>query len=94
MPSEISSPAGSDSISIRSIEKPDPPVPRALVDNAELITAKGNVITKDGTLVSTEQSDTSLSGNIFADPEVRDYYKQVYEDAKYECRHVFDADAT
>ncbi|KAF1816976.1 MFS general substrate transporter [Eremomyces bilateralis CBS 781.70] len=35
-----------------------------------------------------------ISANPFADPQVRDYYIGVYEKAKYECRHAFDADAT
>jgi hypothetical protein len=84
----------SDSASIRSIEKLDGTFPRALATNAEVITAKGNVISKDHTLVSTVDSDASLSTNVFADPEVRDYYIKLYEDCKYECRHAFDADAT
>lgn len=68
--------------------------PRALLDDAELVTARGNIVTKEGVVVSTDDSDQSLSTNIFQDPEVRDYYIGVYEKAKYECRHVFDADLT
>lgn len=83
-----------DSVSIQSFEKTDGNIPQALKHEADVVTSRGNVITKDGLIVSTADSDTSLSGNIFADPEIRDYYKQVYEDAKYECRHVFDADAS
>jgi hypothetical protein len=83
-----------DSVSIHSVEKPDGTIPRALAENADLVTAKGNVISKDHTLISTVDSDASLSTNVFADPEVRDYYIKLYEDAKYESRHVFDADAT
>jgi hypothetical protein len=83
-----------DSVSIISIEKPDGTIPRALTENADLVTARGNVISKDHTLISTVDSDASLSTNVFADPEVRDYYKKLYEDAKYESRHVFDPDAT
>jgi hypothetical protein len=67
-------------------------VPAALVDNADLVTEKGNVVTKDGVVVSTQETDASLSTNIFDDPEVKAYYIGVYEKAKYECRHVFDAD--
>ncbi|KAF2688130.1 MFS general substrate transporter [Lentithecium fluviatile CBS 122367] len=83
-----------ETASIHSIEKPDDTIPRAIAENAELITSKGNIITKDGTLISTVQSDSSLFTNVFADPEVRDYYKELYEDAQYECRHAFDAEAT
>jgi hypothetical protein len=90
----IPTPDQSDSASIRSIEKLDRTIPRALAENAEIITAKGNVISKDHTLVSTMDSDASLSTNVFADPEVRDYYMKLYEDCKYECRNAFDPDAT
>ena len=69
-------------------------VPKVILKDAELITAKGNIITKDGVVISTKDSDTSLSTNIFSDPEVKAYYIGVYEKAQYECRHVFDADLT
>lgn len=69
-------------------------VPRVILDSAELVTARGNIVTKDGVVVSTEDSDHSLSTNVFQDPEVRAYYVGVYEKAQYECRHVFDADLT
>ncbi|KAJ4363673.1 hypothetical protein N0V83_009969 [Neocucurbitaria cava] len=82
-----------DTLSIQSIEKSDKP-PAAVTRDAQLVTAKGNVITKDGIVFGNHgSSDSSLNDNIFADPEVRDYYKQVYEDAQYECRHIFDAEA-
>lgn len=68
--------------------------PRALIDEAELVTARGNVVTKDGVVISTDDSDHSLSTNVFQDPEVKAYFVRVYEKAKYECRHVFDADLT
>ena len=93
-PQRIPSPDRSNSISVQSFEKTDGVIPKALKQEAEVITASGNVITKDGLVISTEDGDKSLSGNIFADPEIRDYYVKVYEDAKYECRHVFDADAS
>lgn len=60
----------------------------------ELVTSLGNVITKEGAVFSNEDSSTSLSTNIFKDPEVREYYVDLYEKAQYECRHVFDAEAT
>jgi hypothetical protein len=82
----------SDRTSELSSDKPI--VPRALADDAEVITARGNVITKDGVVVSTQDSNASLSGNIFEDPEVTAYYVGVYEKAQYECRHVFDATLT
>ncbi|ORX93897.1 major facilitator superfamily domain-containing protein [Clohesyomyces aquaticus] len=42
---------------------------------------------RDHTLISTVDSDASLLTNVFADPEVRDYYVKLYEDSQYECRH-------
>jgi hypothetical protein len=84
--------SGSDSASARSVEKGK--IPAALVDDAQFITARGNAIGKDGQVTSTVESDTSLSGNVFADPEVREYYRNLYEESQYECRHVFDPDAT
>lgn len=94
MSSHLNKDDGSDFASRESSEKEiGGIVPRALLQDAELVTAEGNVITKDG-VVSIEQSDKSLSTNIFSDPEVKAYYIKVYEKAKYECRHVFDADLT
>jgi hypothetical protein len=84
----------SDRTSELSSEKTEAVVPQALAADAKVITARGNIITKDGVVVSTQESNASLSGNIFEDPEVKAYYIDVYEKAKYECRHVFDADLT
>lgn len=67
-------------------------VPAVVLRDAELVTTKGNVVTKDGVVISTRESDASLSTNIFRDPEVRAHYIAVYEKAQYECRHVFDGD--
>lgn len=69
-------------------------MPGNLLDGAQIVTKSGNVVTKDGVVVSTQQSDASLSTNVFADPEIRDFYVKMYEKARYECRHVFDADLT
>jgi hypothetical protein len=69
-------------------------IPGNLLDGAQIVTKSGNLVTKDGVVVSTQESDSSLSTNVFADPEIRDFYVKMYEKAKYECRHVFDADLT
>ena len=69
-------------------------IPKAALKDAELVTAQGNVITKDGVIISTQDSNQSLPTNIFQDPEVKSYYIDLYEKSKYECRHVFDADLT
>jgi hypothetical protein len=68
--------------------------PTTLLDEAELVTKRGNIVTKDGVVISVLESDKSLATNVFADPEVKAYYVGVYEKSQYECRHVFDADAT
>ena len=36
--------------------------------------------------------DQQFALNPFTDPAVAEHYRQVYEKAKYECRHVFDPD--
>ena len=86
----------SDAVSHGSIDKDGfaSKIPGAVLKDAELVTAKGNVISKDGVVISTNDSDASLSTNVFSDPGVKAYYVGVYEKAQYECRHVFDADLT
>lgn len=85
-------------------------IPGAILNDAELITAQGNVITKDGVVISAKNNDNATpTGNlfneltdlynggtehIFTDPEVKEFYVGVYEKSKYECRHVFDANLT
>lgn len=85
-----------DSISHNSSEKSRKRlasmVPGDVLADAELVTARGNVVTKDGIVISANESDSSISTNVFRDPEVKAYYIGVYEKAKYECRHVFDAE--
>jgi MFS transporter, ACS family, DAL5 transporter family protein len=69
---------------------------KEVLDNTEVITAAGNIITKDGLVLNTKAHYTNLNGSdhIFADPEVAAYYVKVYEKAHYECRHVFDPTLT
>ncbi|OBT88923.1 hypothetical protein VE02_01895 [Pseudogymnoascus sp. 03VT05] len=83
----------SDRTSVSSEGKPGV-IPGNLLDGAQIVTKSGNLVTKDGVVISTQETDASLSTNIFADPEIRDFYVKMYEKAKYECRHVFDADLT
>jgi len=76
-------------------EKPKGIAPEAVLKDAELVTEKGHIITKDGVLVSTDDSDDALvKSNPFLDPEVKAYYVDLYEKSQYECRHVFDAELT
>jgi hypothetical protein len=68
--------------------------PQTIKQDAELITEKGNVITKDGVVINTQDSDSGVVTNPFEDPEIKAYFIDVYEKSKYECRHVFDAELT
>lgn len=44
---------------------------------------------------SVATADEDFAGkNPFSDPEVAAYWKGVYDDATYECRHVFDPNLT
>jgi hypothetical protein len=67
-------------------------LPLEVIQDAQIITSRGNVVTKDGIVVSVDESDASLATNVFSDPEVAAHYRKVYEDANYECRHAFDPD--
>jgi hypothetical protein len=71
------------------------PIPAYLGQDAELITAQGHIITKDGVVVLAKDSEKDpFTRNIFSDPEIVAYYRAVYEKAKYECRHIFDPQFT
>jgi hypothetical protein len=85
-----------DSTSVQTIDKDAEKLPVNATAEAQFVTTNGNVISKDGVVYTNHVhgSDTSDSDNIFSDPEIRDFYKNLYEDAKYECRHLFDPDAT
>lgn len=45
-------------------------------------------------LVLDLESINSQENNIFKDPKVLEFYSNVYEDSKYECRHLLDPDLT
>ena len=62
-------------------EYPTEKLPLEIVQDARLITARGNVITRDGIVVSIEESDTSLATNVFSDSEVAAHYRKVYDEA-------------
>lgn len=84
----------SDRNSRDSTEKTTTKISKAVLLEADLVTAKGNVVTKDGLVVALQEPEVGVPVNPFSDPEVKEYYTGVYEKAKYECRHVFDADLT
>ncbi|AEY97432.1 FAER444Wp [Eremothecium gossypii FDAG1] len=43
---------------------------------------------------SDSEEQRTVGDNPFEDPNVAEYYRKVYEDAKYECRHAFDPKLT
>ena len=43
---------------------------------------------------SEDSDEEGLAKNPFLDPVAAAWWKQVYEDAQYECRHVFDPTLT
>jgi len=43
---------------------------------------------------ASELEFDALNKNPFLDPDVAEHWRQVYEDAEYECRHVFDPHLT
>lgn len=43
--------------------------------------------------IDTESiSERKAASNPFADPEVAEFYRALYESTEYECRHEFDPD--
>ncbi|KAF5092154.1 hypothetical protein D0Z00_004710, partial [Geotrichum galactomycetum] len=67
--------------------------------DAKLVTKSGNVIDAEGNVIVTSADSGSdieggLRDNIFLDPEVANYYREIYENAHYEGRHVFDPELT
>ncbi|KAI9744640.1 MAG: hypothetical protein M1818_002169 [Claussenomyces sp. TS43310] len=68
--------------------------PEITTKDVEIATARGNVITKEGTVVTAQETDENTSVNIFSDPEVEAHFTAIYEKARYECRHVFDSKLT
>jgi hypothetical protein len=96
-PEELKVDDNSSNDSKQHLPSPAPgQIPKALLDDAQIVTAQGNIIAKDGTLVTTNDQDSDFQDpkNPFLDPEVKAYYVAVYERSNYECRHVFDADLT
>lgn len=62
--------------------------------DARLVTKSGNAITADGEVVINHGSleNGGFGDNIFKDPEIAQYYRNIYEKSQYEGRHVFDPD--
>ncbi|CDO52933.1 similar to Saccharomyces cerevisiae YIL166C Putative protein with similarity to the allantoate permease (Dal5p) subfamily of the major facilitator superfamily [Geotrichum candidum] len=67
--------------------------------DVKLVTKSGNIITANSQVVRThafdnDQESDSIDDNIFLDPEIAEFYRNLYEDAQYEGRHVFDPNLT
>lgn len=64
----------------------------------DIVTKSGNIINEDGQVFinpvfsNDSQYYQVLKKNVFKDPEVAAYYRNLYENSQYECRHVFDPD--
>jgi hypothetical protein len=58
---------------------------KEILDDTQVITAQGNIITKDGLVLNTKARYDNLNGadHVFSDPEVAAYYVDVYEKATY-----------
>lgn len=54
--------------------------------------------TKFLTVTLRDEESLSSSSNsfnyVFSDPKKAEYYRSLYEDAEYECRHLFDLEFT
>lgn len=62
-------------------------VPLAVVEGNDDSQVKHPRVSAD---TLSDIDDEQLARNPFLDPKVADHYRSVYENAQYECRHVFD----
>jgi hypothetical protein len=72
--------------------------PTAGLDGKELNTT---TLSQDATSTDSsgdeERATNDFGGSgehVFSDPKVAEYWRNVYENARYECRHRFDPSAT
>lgn len=72
--------------------------PTAGLDGKDLGTTTLNQdTTSTGSSGDEEVAANDLGSNcehVFSDPKVAEYWRGVYENARYECRHRFDPSAT
>ena len=69
----------------------------AELDGKDLSTATHQDATSTGSSGDEERAANDLGSDgehAFSDPKVAEYWRGVYENAKYECRHRFDPSAT
>jgi hypothetical protein len=63
----------------------------AIVDTKDIAALETPSASEDS---GSEEEFGDLAKNPFLDPAVAAHWRQVYEDAQYECRHAFDATLT
>lgn len=71
--------------------------PTAGLDDKDLTATAHQDATSTGSSGDEERAANDFGGNgehVFSDPKVAEYWHNVYENAKYECRHRFDPSAT
>uniref|UniRef100_A0A060TB79 ARAD1B06138p n=1 Tax=Blastobotrys adeninivorans TaxID=409370 RepID=A0A060TB79_BLAAD len=57
-------------------------------DKSKVVEANGVVTVEEPG--SEESSLYASQSHVFEDPQVAEYYREVYENCQYECRHLFD----
>lgn len=88
-------PLKSDSSSSSEDEHRRIPANAQLVTKSGIVIGEDGVITKDSDLAGLKNDDESTGEklpHIFKDPEVAEYYRNLYEKSQYECRERFDPD--
>lgn len=71
--------------------------PTAGLDSKDLSATTHQDATSTGSSGDEERAANDLGSygeHAFSDPKVAEYWRGVYENAKYECRHRFDPSAT
>lgn len=71
--------------------------PTAGLDGKDLSAVTHQDATSTGSSGDEERATNDLGSDgehAFSDPKVAEYWRSVYENAKYECRHRFDPSAT
>lgn len=81
----MASPPGSSSTKLRDDKH------FATVDTKDIAALDSPSASEDS---GSEEEFEDLAKNPFLDPDVASHWKQVYEEAQYESRHVFDATLT
>lgn len=74
---------------------PDHKGPKGLSDDKDpAVTNIGAFTTSSSEDSGSDDEFGDLAKNPFLDPDVAEHWRQAYENAQYECRHVFDPTLT